>query len=88
VTEERFRAELRRDGFEVPVLIERAANGAPDEHPHPFEARALIVSGEITRVLEGREASHRTGDLFHPPHAASHVERYGPAGVRHLSGRE
>ena len=88
MTPEQFTAELRRAGFEQFVEVEWPANGSLDEHSHPFESRALILSGEITLSVAGRETRYGSGEIFHLPHGTMHKERYGPSGVRYLVGRK
>ena len=46
--------QLGREGFGTVVRVEREPHGLWNTHTHPFEAKALILSGEI-RI--------RTGDL-------------------------
>jgi quercetin dioxygenase-like cupin family protein len=87
MTEEEFSAELRRDGFADMVIVDREPHGRLEEHAHPFESKALILSGEIGLVVDGRESSYRTGDVFHLANGQLHEEWYGPLGVRYLVGR-
>lgn len=65
--QEHFRAQLIREGFENLVLVERAPNGSIDDHAHSFEAKALILHGEIRIHTEGGERIYRVGDIFHLP---------------------
>jgi len=88
MTAGQFTTELRQAGFEQVVEVEWPANGYLEEHSHPFESRALILSGEITLTVEGRETRYGVGEVFHLAHGALHKERYGPAGVRYLVGRK
>jgi quercetin dioxygenase-like cupin family protein len=87
MTPEEFTAQLRQAGFGEFVTVEWPANGALDEHSHPFESRALILSGEITLGVDGRETRYAPGETFHLLRGMLHTERYGPAGVRYLVGR-
>lgn len=84
---ERFTLELRELGYERVVTVTRDPLGALDIHTHPFEARALVLSGDITLVCEGQERRYRTGDIFHLAQYQPHAERYGPQGVSYLVGR-
>lgn len=86
--QEQFRQQLRAEGYEQVTAVAREANGSLDVHTHPFEARALILSGEISIRCDGHETLYRPGDIFHLGHAAPHSERYGPAGVSYLVGRK
>jgi quercetin dioxygenase-like cupin family protein len=87
MTADEFSANLRKEGFDNIVLVEREPNGTLDHHSHPFEAKALILDGEIHIVVDGHETTYRPGDVFHLPHAIDHIETYGPEGVRYLVGR-
>lgn len=79
---------LRQEGYEQVITVEREANGIVDMHSHPFEARALILDGELRLVREGAEQVCRPGDEFHLEANALHTESYGPQGVRYLVGRK
>ncbi|QJE02221.1 cupin domain-containing protein [Massilia forsythiae] len=78
---------LQREGFAAPVTVEREPDGRLDAHAHPFEAKALILAGEIRIVTGGRERRYGPGDVFHLQRDEPHAESYGPQGVRYLSGR-
>ncbi|WP_322045955.1 cupin domain-containing protein [Paraburkholderia sp. J67] len=84
---ETFIRTLAAEGFPEPVLVTREP-GHLDEHSHPFEAKALIVAGEIAIAVGGEERVYRVGDVFHLPAGVLHVERYGPQGVQYLAGRK
>ena len=85
---DQFLTLLQQEGYEQVVTVEREANGALDAHTHPFEARALILDGELRLVQDGREQICRQGDQFHLAAHAPHSESYGPQGVRYLVGRK
>jgi quercetin dioxygenase-like cupin family protein len=87
MTPEEFKFELGEAGFTEFVLVEWPANGMAPEHSHPFEARALILSGEITLKVDDGEHCFRPGEVFHLARGERHEERYGPSGVRYLVGR-
>ena len=87
MTQEEFEQLMSKDGFET-VIVERPANGSLDLHTHPFEARALILDGEITIVAEGRTLHCKTGDTFALDANVPHTEVYGPTGVRYIAGRK
>ena len=79
---------MRAEGYGEVTTVTRAANGSLDVHSHPFEARALILAGEITISCAGRETVYHPGEVFHLAHAEPHAERYGPQGVNYLVGRK
>jgi quercetin dioxygenase-like cupin family protein len=87
MTEEEFSRQLRNEGFAEMVTVERESNGRLAAHAHPFESKALILSGEIGLIVDGRESCYRTGDVFHLASGQVHEEWYGPLGVRYLVGR-
>lgn len=87
MNEQDFREQLRAEGFEHAVLVEREPGGMLDTHRHPFEAKALVLQGSIEIDCAGESRSYAEGDVFHLPRDAEHVERYGPQGVRYLVGR-
>ena len=88
MTAEEFSRQLRLAGFGEIVVVEREPNGRLDEHSHPFESQALILAGEISLRVAGRESCYRAGDVFHLDNGQQHVEWYGPQGVRYLVGRK
>ena len=82
-----FTQMLKDEGFEV-VVVEREANKAMDLHSHPFEAKAMIIDGEIRVVVDGKETHCRAGDTFHLNADVLHTETYGPNGVKYIAGRK
>ena len=51
---------LAREGFQTTVLVEREAGASLDNHTHAFEAKALILEGELTLdVAENKRAISR-----------------------------
>jgi quercetin dioxygenase-like cupin family protein len=85
---EQFINMLNREGFKEIVTVEREANGSLDLHTHPFEAKALILDGELYLYGNGNEQICGAGDIFHLQANEAHAERYGPQGVRYLVGRK
>jgi quercetin dioxygenase-like cupin family protein len=82
-----FLDALKAEGYAEPVLVERAPDGHLDDHAHPFEAKALILRGEIRIHAGGEIKIYRPGDVFHLRREEPHRESYGPEGVDYLSGR-
>ncbi|KXU84846.1 cupin [Paraburkholderia monticola] len=85
---EAFTDMLTKEGFPDAVLVTREANVAMEVHTHPFEAKALIVEGEIRIRVGDEERLYRIGDVFHLPAHEAHAEQYGPRGVTYLVGRK
>jgi quercetin dioxygenase-like cupin family protein len=57
-------------------------------HAHPFDARGLIVAGELTLTWEGQTRTFRVGETFDMPAGCLHSELYGPEGATLLIGRK
>ena len=85
--QQEFLDTLRAEGYAEPVLVQRAPNGRLDDPAHPFEAKALILKGEIRVHAGGEIKIYRPGDVFHVRRDEPHRESYGPDGVEYLSGR-
>lgn len=83
-----FQATLASEGYAEIVTVERAADGFLALHAHPFEAKALILAGEITLQIGAIEKRYKVGEVFHLLANQSHSEQYGPEGVRYLVGRK
>ncbi len=81
-----FEAELTRDGFEI-VSREMAPRQVNPEHAHEFDARILVVAGEMTITRDGTAVTYRAGDSCAVPHGCRHAEEAGPAGVSYIAGR-
>ncbi|MBV8121634.1 MAG: cupin domain-containing protein [Alphaproteobacteria bacterium] len=81
-----FVAELKRDGFEL-VEREMAANHTNPEHAHDFDARVMVLKGEITITRDGVATTYRAGDSCAVPRGARHAEEVGPEGVSYIAGR-
>lgn len=88
MNQEQFKQLLSQEGFQDIVVVERAAHGFLDIHTHPFEAKALIVEGEIFIQSDNSARTYVVGDIFHLAEAEPHTERYGPVGVKYLAGRK
>lgn len=79
---------LTREGFTEIVTVTREADGFMDDHAHPFEAKALILEGELCLRAGAAEQVYRPGQVFHLRANEAHAERYGPEGVTYLVGRK
>ena len=83
-----FEAALISEGFSEIVTVTRVADGFLDTHAHPFEAKALILDGELSIHVGAVEQRYQIGQIFHLSANQPHSERYGPHGVQYLVGRK
>ncbi len=88
MTHEDFIGALRAGGFQEPVTVQREAGGFLDMHAHPFEAKALVLTGELSIATAAQDCRYQAGDVFHLAADMPHTERYGPEGVTYLVGRK
>lgn len=86
--QEEFKALLSSEGFEEVAVVAREPNGRVDEHVHTFEAKALILDGEIRLRIDEGECVYQPGQVFHILPSVPHTEWYGPVGVKYLVGRK
>ena len=82
-----FSDQLKQDGFNELVSVTREPNGFLDTHTHPFEAKALVVRGELRLRVGDAEQVYRVGDVFHLTANEPHLEWYGAHGVDYVVGR-
>jgi quercetin dioxygenase-like cupin family protein len=84
---ETFVLTLAEEGFAEVVTVTREP-GVMAMHAHPFEAKALILAGELRIRTGDDERVYRPGEVFHLRPHVQHAEQYGPRGVQYLVGRK
>lgn len=84
--QQEFAAELRRDGFR-PVYASLRPHMREANHCHDFDARILVLGGEITITRDNNPQTFRAGQCCEVPAGCMHTEQVGPEGVAYLSGR-
>jgi quercetin dioxygenase-like cupin family protein len=82
-----FEQGLREHGYSDVVDREMEANKVNADHSHEFDARLLVLDGEMTLVRNGAPQTYRSGDTFEVPAGTIHEERFGPSGCRYIAGR-
>jgi quercetin dioxygenase-like cupin family protein len=85
---EEFIRMLEREAYPEPEEVQREPNGYLDLHTHPFEVKALILSGSIDLVIDHQSKTFGPGDIFHLAYEEQHAESYGPQGVHYLAARK
>lgn len=83
-----FLKVLSDEGCSDVATVEREPNRSLDLHTHPFEAKALILNGEIRLRAGETERTYRNGEVFHLGANEPHWESYGADGVTYLVGRK
>lgn len=83
---QKFREQLRSEGFSEAIAGEYAAGLINPDHTHPFEVRGLVVSGEMRITSGGQVQQCRAGDVFVMRLGEVHCEEVGTEGVRYLYG--
>ena len=82
-----FESEVREQGYREVVDRRMQASEFNPEHAHEFDARLLILEGDMTIVCDGEERTYHAGDTFAMTAGRRHTERCGAQGVRYLAGR-
>jgi quercetin dioxygenase-like cupin family protein len=82
-----FEASLRQDGFTVVLAHQEPPGHFLGDHRHAFDARALIIQGDITLTVAGSVSAYPTGTVFELAAGTLHRAQAGPAGVTYLVGR-
>ena len=85
LTREAFEADLRREGFTVAHGGQKPGHAA-DSHAHDFDARIMVLSGEITLTRGGIPTTFRAGDHCEVAAGVMHAEQTGPEGVAYIAG--
>jgi quercetin dioxygenase-like cupin family protein len=81
-----FEADLQREGYQIFYGGLR-----PDEvnadHSHEWDARVMVIAGEITLTRGGKAETFRVGDSCGVAAGEVHAEHVGPQGVAYIAGR-
>jgi quercetin dioxygenase-like cupin family protein len=85
LTREAFVSDLRREGFEV-VNGGQKPCFSEELHAHDFDARIMVLSGEITIVRDNKAETFRAGDHCEITAGCQHTAQVGPEGVAYIVG--
>jgi mannose-6-phosphate isomerase-like protein (cupin superfamily) len=86
VDEKQLAAELKREGFFHTYIWADGPNTRYPEHIHSDETAHIILSGEMTLVLDGEPHVYHAGDRCDVPAGARHSAHVGRLGCRYLIG--
>ena len=81
-----FEADLRREGYQVFYGGLKAGEVNPD-HTHDWDARVMVIGGEITVARAGKAEKFQAGDSCAVAAGELHAEHVGPQGVAYIAGR-
>jgi quercetin dioxygenase-like cupin family protein len=81
-----FEAALRRDGYQI-FYGGLKAGEVNSEHAHDWDARVMVIGGEITIIRAGKAEAFRVGDSCTVSAGELHAEHVGPQGVAYIAGR-
>lgn len=81
-----FEAELQRERRQV-VTVTMQPEQVNPEHAHDFDARLMVVAGEMTVDYGDRRQTYGTGDTFSVQLGHRHSELAGPDGATYVAGR-
>ncbi len=86
LTREAFESDLRREGFEV-VHGGQQGGVAEEPHAHDFDARIMVLSGEITVTRDNQPQTFQAGEHCELPAGCLHTTNVGPEGVAYIVGK-
>ena len=86
LTREAFESDLRREGFEV-VHGGQKPGLAEELHAHDFDARIMVLSGEITVTRDNQPQTFQAGEHCELPAGCQHTTKVGPEGVAYIVGK-
>jgi mannose-6-phosphate isomerase-like protein (cupin superfamily) len=84
--EKALAAGLNEEGFRHTYVWQDGPDAFYPDHKHNAETAHIILSGEMTLMLDGEAKTYRTGDRCDVPAGAKHSARMGPRGCRYLIG--
>ena len=84
--EKELAAGLNEEGFRHTHVWQDGPNAFYPDHKHNAETVHIILSGEMTLMMDGEAKTYRTGDRCDVPAGAKHSARMGPRGCRYLIG--
>jgi quercetin dioxygenase-like cupin family protein len=81
-----FETDLRREGYQIFYGGLQAGMVNPD-HSHEWDARVMVIGGEITLIRGGKAETFYAGDSCTVAAGEVHSEHVGLQGVAYIAGR-
>ena len=82
-----FEAELRREGYQIFYGGLKAGEVNP-EHAHDWDARVMVIGGEITLTRAGKPETFRAGDSWRLDVRDGGRSLQGDKGIIHDAGED
>jgi len=76
-----FRDLAGKEGYTVRDKVSGDANRESAEHTHDFDAKMLVLSGDITYSIDGSIRTYREGEILEVTADTMHSEKVGESGV-------
>lgn len=86
-TFEAYRDSMTAMGFDEVLVREWKPLQVVGDHAHPFDAKAVVVQGEMFLTVGGQTRQLFPGDTFDLARGQPHSERYGAEGATYWVGR-
>lgn len=86
MNEKELSRQLEREGFGRTYVWQDRPGAYYPDHTHNAETAHIVLSGEMTLRMYGRESTYRAGERCDVPAGAVHSAKMGPAGCRYLIG--
>lgn len=87
MTQDEFLTLVAADDGSQLAVVTRPASSTVETHTHTFDAKALVLRGELAISSADEERLYRAGDVFVLAAGHPHAERYGADGVTYLVAR-
>jgi quercetin dioxygenase-like cupin family protein len=86
VNEKKLADELKGEGFSQTYVWADGPNTKYPNHTHYAETAHIILSGEMTLIMNGESHLYRAGERCDVPAGAPHSAIMGRLGCRYLIG--
>lgn len=84
--ERQLSEQLQREGFSRTYVCQDGPKTFYPDHTHDTETAHIILSGEMTLRMNGRETIYGVGARCDVPAGTVHSAKMGPTGCRYLIG--
>jgi mannose-6-phosphate isomerase-like protein (cupin superfamily) len=84
--EKELRHQLEQEGFGHTYVWQDGPNAYYPDHTHDTETAHIVLSGEMTLRMHGREATYQAGERCDVPAGTLHSAKMGAEGCRYLIG--